>query len=168
MIWYGVEWKTVAKWIFSGSCGAFECRIGGLAMKLSVKLEYALRALASLSARYGSGEVCCIEELAEREAIPANYLVQILRDLRNGGIVVSKRGKQGGYILGRAPEEITLHDVIGLIQGDWFQNAASSDGVSGARVASVWSRLQDGLEENAKAVTLRDLAVTPAKAMYYI
>tara|TARA_B110000037_G_scaffold206599_1_gene252701 strand:+ start:409 stop:822 length:414 start_codon:yes stop_codon:yes gene_type:complete len=137
-------------------------------MKLTVKLEYALRALAALTARYESGEVCCIDEMADREAIPANYLVQILRELRNGGLVVSKRGKQGGYLLGRAPEEISLRDVVALVQGDWFQGAASKDGLSGERVAAAWGQLQKSFEDTAKSITLRDLATSPAKAMYYI
>lgn len=137
-------------------------------MKLSVKLDYALRALAGLAALHESGEVCCIEDLAEREAIPANYLVQILRELRNGGLVVSKRGKQGGYLLSRLPELITLHDVISLVQGDWLQSAASLEGESGQRVASAWGELRESFEKRARSISLRDLLVVPSKGMYYI
>lgn len=137
-------------------------------MKLSVKLDYAFRALACLARRYASGEVCRIEELAEIEAIPANYLVQIMSELRNGGIVVSKRGKQGGYLLAKEPKEVTMRDVIALTQGDWFQPVVGSAGKSGPRVAASWARLQEGFESRAASITLKDLAATEDDEMYYI
>ena len=71
-------------------------------MKLSHKLEYACRVLAQLGLTYGQGKLAHIETLASAEAIPANYLVQILNELRGAGLIVSKRGKQGGYALARS------------------------------------------------------------------
>ena len=70
-------------------------------MKLSVKVDYACRVLAQLARTYGTDELAHIEELAQVEAVPANYLVQILSELRNGGLILSRRGKQGGYALAR-------------------------------------------------------------------
>ncbi|MCH6255439.1 Rrf2 family transcriptional regulator [Puniceicoccaceae bacterium K14] len=137
-------------------------------MKLSVKLDYAFRALACLARRYSGGEVCCIEEIAEIEEIPANYLVQILSELRNGGIVASKRGKQGGYLLARSPEEISMKDVIALSQGDLFQSVTGASGKSGARVASCWARLQESFEASAQSISLKELATAENEEMYYI
>ena len=65
-------------------------------MKLSHKLEYACRVLAQLARTHGQEKLAHIDELAEAEKIPANYLVQILNELRNAGLIISKRGKQGG------------------------------------------------------------------------
>ena len=73
-------------------------------MKLSVKVEYACRVLAQLARLHGCGELAHIEKLAKTEAVPANYLVQILSELRGGNLIVSRRGKQGGYALARAPD----------------------------------------------------------------
>ncbi len=137
-------------------------------VRLSVKLDYACRALARLSARYPSGELSRIEELAELEAIPANYLVQILGELRNGGLVESRRGKLGGYLLSRAPGEITLREVIALVQGDLFGSVGGTSGASAPAVARAWRALQEGFESHASSVTLKDLVPGPADGMYYI
>lgn len=87
-------------------------------MKLSVKVDYAGRVLSQLARTYGSDELAHIEDLANAEAMPANYLVQILSELRKGGLILSKRGKQSGYALARDPEEVTLYDIVRLIEGD--------------------------------------------------
>ena len=68
--------------------------------------------LAQLALRYERGQLAHVESLAEVERIPANYLVQILKDMRNADIILSKRGKQGGYILAKAPEAIGLIDIV--------------------------------------------------------
>lgn len=137
-------------------------------MKLSVKLDYAFRALACLARRYEGGEVCRIDELAEIEEIPANYLVQILSELRNGGIVHSKRGKQGGYLLARPPEEISMRDVMQLTQGDLFQAVVGTAGKSGPKVAASWARLQESFESCAQSITLKEMASLDNEEMYYI
>lgn len=137
-------------------------------MKLTVKLDYACRVLAQLAKRYESGEVSCIDELASVEETPSKYLAQILGELRNGGLVESRRGKQGGYLLAKSPEEISLYDVIGLVEGGFFTGVSRSAGASGDAVADAWNRLQSNFEQSAKAVTLRDLANRPAEEMYYI
>lgn len=137
-------------------------------MKLSVKLDYACRALARMAVRYPSGELSRIEELAELEAIPANYLVQILGELRNGGVIESRRGKQGGYLLARPPEEISLREVIALTQGEVFGAVGSSSGASGPSVARVWKSLQDCFEEKAESLSLKDLKPDSVEGMYYI
>ena len=77
-------------------------------MKASLKLEYSLRVLSQLARKNKGGAVTRVEELAKLEAIPRNYLVQLLNELREGGLVDSKRGKTGGYRLAKTPEDITL------------------------------------------------------------
>ena len=94
-------------------------------MKLSVKVDYACRVLAQLARTYGSDRLAHIEDLAKTEAVPANYLVQILSELRNGGLIISKRGKQGGYALAHDPEKVTLYDILRLIEGDVLELSAS-------------------------------------------
>lgn len=137
-------------------------------MKLTVKLEYACRALAQLAKRYGRGDVSRIDELAGVEEAPAKYLAQILGELRNGGLVESRRGKQGGYQLARAPDTITLYDVIALVEGDIFSEVSKSSGESGEAVARVWNELQRISQEHARSITLADLAIREAEEMYYI
>lgn len=137
-------------------------------MKLSVKVEYACRVLAQLSRSYGSGELAHIEKLAEAEAVPANYLVQILSELRMGGLIVSRRGKQGGYALARAPETVSLYEIVTVIDGGFFEIGSSPAGQSGRRVQEVWNELRNVIEERARACTLDMLAVRNTEGMYYI
>ena len=137
-------------------------------MKLSVKVDYACRVLAQLARTYGSGELAHIEELARVEVVPANYLVQILSELRNGGLILSRRGKQGGYALARAPEEVTLYDIVKLIEGDVLELPGSGEGQSGRRVDTVWNDVREALEAKCRACTLDRMIAKPAGEMYYI
>ena len=84
-------------------------------VKLSVKSDYAARAVLSLARNHSKGRVMKVEELAAENGIPANYLVQILIELKSRNIVRSVRGKEGGYLLARLPSEITLGQVLRCI-----------------------------------------------------
>jgi Rrf2 family transcriptional regulator, iron-sulfur cluster assembly transcription factor len=85
-------------------------------MKLSKKAEYALRAIVAMS-RETSARTFAIQEIAKSENIPLKFLEQILLVLKNGGILRSKRGVGGGYQLARLPVDLTLREVIELIDG---------------------------------------------------
>ncbi len=137
-------------------------------MKLSVKVDYACRVLAQLARHHGEGRLAHIEELARLEAVPANYLVQILSELRNGGLIVSRRGKQGGYVLSRPPEKITLYDIVKLIEGDLLELGGSAEGQSGRRVQQVWRDVRAALEAKTRGYTLDMLMAKGPGEMYYI
>lgn len=83
---------------------------------LSKKAKYALRALLVLAKEYGQGPVL-IAELAEHERIPKKFLELILLDLKNEGLLKSKKGKGGGYALGKEPDKITVGQVIRALDG---------------------------------------------------
>lgn len=85
-------------------------------MKLSTKGEYATRAVLYLSQHYEQG-VVQIHEIAENEKIPIKYLEQILLALKNAGVLRSKKGIKGGYYLAHSPEEITLGEVVRVMDG---------------------------------------------------
>ncbi|MCX6938721.1 MAG: Rrf2 family transcriptional regulator [Verrucomicrobia bacterium] len=137
-------------------------------MKLSVKVDYACRVLVQLARRHGGEELAHIEELAQSEAVPANYLVQILSELRNGGLILSRRGKQGGYALARPAADISLFDVVTLIEGDVLELGGAVQGQSGRRVAQAWREVRAVLEAKCRAVTLEQLAAKSGEEMYYI
>ena len=87
-------------------------------MKLSLRGEYALRALIVLGLDYIEDDsVVRIQEISDRQSIPKRFLEQILNDLKSAGIVESKRGVAGGYRLKRPPDKITLAEVIRYIEG---------------------------------------------------
>jgi Rrf2 family protein len=83
---------------------------------LTKKTKYALKALTSLAQEYDRGPVL-IAELARRERIPRKFLELILLELKNQGILRSKKGKGGGYALGRKPEAISLGHVMRVLDG---------------------------------------------------
>jgi Rrf2 family protein len=83
---------------------------------LSRKARYALRALYALAADEARGPVL-IAELAEREKIPRKFLEAILLELKNAGVLRSKKGKGGGYALARPSERITIGEIVRVIDG---------------------------------------------------
>lgn len=85
-------------------------------MRLSKRGEYGLRALQDLAAHYGEGPVPN-KELAERNNIPTRFLEQILLTLKHGRIVRSHKGPHGGYYLARPPQQITLAEVVRMLDG---------------------------------------------------
>lgn len=83
---------------------------------ISQKAKYALRALIALAEAPEDAPVF-ISEIAEKQAIPRKFLEQILLDLKHHGLVVSRRGKMGGYLLLRRPNTITFGEVLRIVEG---------------------------------------------------
>jgi Rrf2 family transcriptional regulator, cysteine metabolism repressor len=137
-------------------------------MKISRKVEYASRVLAQLARCHGSGRIPHIEDLATTENVPANYLVQILNELRNGGLITSRRGKQGGYMLARQPSEISMADIIRAIDGELMECSAEVSGESGRAVRMVLTAAAADFETGAKKRTLRDILSAENTEMYFI
>ena len=138
-------------------------------MKLSVKVNYACRVLAQIARLHGTGELAHVETLANAEDVPANYLAQILSELRDGGLITSRRGKQGGYALARSPEQITLFDIVKLVEGDILDcNDDNNRGQSTRRLQLIWDEVRQSFEEKLKAYTLDKIAARTPDEMYYI
>ncbi len=130
-------------------------------MRVSAKADYAVRATVELAAA-GPGPVKG-DRLAQAQEIPLNFLENILVDLRNAGLVASKRGADGGYWLARPAEEITLADVIRAVDGP----LANVRGVrselityqgSSERLRDVWVAVRASLRAVLEQVTVADVA----------
>lgn len=137
-------------------------------MKVSVQVDYACRVMAELARLHGSGELAQIEHLAETEAVPANFLAQILLKLRNHGLITSRRGNQGGYTLARPPEEISLYDILVAVEGQCLQLSGNYSGRSGRRLKQVWNEIGQALVAKTKAYSLDQLSSKDPAEMYYI
>src|SRR5471030_2525222 len=85
-------------------------------MNISVKSEYALQAIFDLAAQ-PPGEPIKIAEIARRQKIPQKFLELILANLKQGGFVESRRGAEGGYLLARRAESITVGEVLRFVEG---------------------------------------------------
>src|SRR2546428_6332727 len=85
-------------------------------VKVSTRGDYAARALLSL-ALHGKDRPTSVKEIAERTSLPQPYLEQILLAVKGAGLVRSKRGVGGGYVLARPPDRITLADILAAVDG---------------------------------------------------
>ena len=137
-------------------------------MKISVQVDYACRVMAEMARLHGSGELAQIEHLAKTEAVPANFLAQILLKLRNHGLITSRRGNHGGYTLARPPEEISLYDILMAVEGKCLHLSGNFDGRSGRRVKQVWDEISKVLVEKTRSYTLDQLSSKKPAEMYYI
>ena len=130
-------------------------------MKVSAKADYAIRAAVELAAA-GEGPVKG-DRIAQAQGIPQNFLENILADLRNAGIVATRRGAEGGYWLARPADEVSLAEVIRAVDGP----LANVRGIRSEQVAyqgsaeplrEVWVAVRASLRRVLEGVTLADLA----------
>ena len=134
-------------------------------MRLSLRGEYALRALLVLGLNYEQS-VVRIQAISEQQNIPKRFLEQILNDLKSAGIVQSKRGVAGGYRLARRPEEITLASIVRHIEGalapvscvsERFYQKCSCPDESRCAIRSVMKEIRDAIVAIAERVTIAEL-----------
>jgi Rrf2 family protein len=137
-------------------------------VKIPVKLDYACRILCELARHYESGEPVRIDDLAKVEAVPANFLAQILGELKNAKLVVSRRGIQGGFLLARAPDRVTLFDIVHAMDGDLMELSGNFEGKSGRKLKAIWNEVRAAAVARAKVHTLETMAAKTEPEMYYI
>lgn len=134
-------------------------------MRLPLKTEYACQVMAQLARSHGSGEVRRVEELAEAEGLSANYLVQILTQLRPTGLVISKRGKNGGYLLGRDPKTITLAEIVSAVEGETLiETSGGNRGMCSGTVTQAWAQANQEMVDSLQRIPLSDLIPVTAES----
>jgi Rrf2 family protein len=126
---------------------------------LTSKAKYALRAMIDLAAQSGGGPrlPIFIADIAARQDIPRRFLENILLELRKHGLVVSHRGKAGGYALARAPDLITFADIIRAIDGPLAMTPCSS--------RTAYQRCEDCKDEATCAIRKALMKVRDASAI---
>jgi Rrf2 family cysteine metabolism transcriptional repressor len=137
-------------------------------VKLSVKTVYACRVMAQIARLHAAGKLAHVESLSQLEAVPPKYLAQIMSELREGGLITSRRGKSGGYALARQAEDISLYDIALLMEGDLLDHGRDAAGHSGRRVAQAWKNVRAKLIAEAKLHSLDQLVAGEVGEMYYI
>lgn len=137
-------------------------------MKISQKLEYACRAMAQLAKFHDGRTLTRLEDLAQREAVSGNFLVQILNDLRRAGLIESRRGKAGGYLLGRTADKITLRQIVEAVDPALLQTSVTPEGDSGQSVRRAWDQVSAALLKSMEEVTVENMASGSTDPMFYI
>ena len=135
-------------------------------MKLSTKSTYGLRAMVNIALQYEKGATS-ISDIAKKEGISVAYLEQLLNKLRRKSLIKSMRGPKGGYVLAKAPEAITVGDIVRVLEGDTapVYCVTSHDKIrqscrrSPTCVAKgVWEKLANAIDGVLDSVSLEDLA----------
>ena len=138
-------------------------------MKLSVKSDYAARAVLGLARHFHTEKSVRGEDLAAEQNIPSNYLIQILIELKAQQIVKSVRGKDGGYLLARAPGEITMADILRAVHGEVFDSPAINDPQCAPELRAAWKKLRETVEIAAVELNFQQLLeASKGEQMYYI
>ena len=134
-------------------------------MKLSLRGEYALRALLVLGLNYDD-RVVSIGTISEQQNIPKRFLEQILAELKSAGLVESRRGISGGYRLAKRPDQIPLSSIVRHIEGalapvscvsEKFYEKCSCPDESRCAIRSVMKEIRDAVVKIAERVTVADL-----------
>jgi Rrf2 family protein len=146
-----------------------------IVMRVSAKTEYACIAMLELAAQYGSAEPVRIRRIAERHDVPPRFLVQILLQLKGAGLVASVRGAAGGYHLIKPPQEVSLGQVMEVIEGSSEENgqtsSASPDSPAVKVLMQAWkevSAMQRKMLEGISLADLLDRAKAQDEQMYHI
>ncbi len=137
------------------------------AMHLSRRARYALCGIFDIA--YNGGEAPVpVRAVGARQHIPPRYLEQVFRDLRRAGLVRSKRGPGGGYLLTRPAERITVRQVIEAVQGPLGRTLApplpAGRGKAGGRPDFLWTVLTRRVEHSLDGLSLADICRRAAKA----
>lgn len=145
-------------------------------MKLSTKGKYGVKALFELAMHEGAGPLS-LKAIADRQGLSEHYLEQLAAPLRKAGLITSVRGAQGGYVLSRPADQITVGDVIRVLEGpvgftDCAIEGESDPANANCPVHGVWEKVTRQIVAVIDSITLQDL-VDQARAedqnlMYHI
>lgn len=129
-------------------------------MKLSTKGRYGVRAMVDLASNYGGAPVS-IKTISKRENLSEYYLEQLFSPLRRANLIRSIRGAQGGYVLCKSPDEITVGDIMTILEGP-IEIADCIDGVECDNVEScatkmVWEKIKKSIDDVMNSITLQDI-----------
>jgi Rrf2 family protein len=138
-------------------------------IRFSTRGEYGLRMMMDLARLYGQGPHP-LSEVARHEALPATYLEQLAGKLRKAGLIVSHQGAHGGYELSRPPVEITVGQVMRVLEGPISPMVCATEGEPEAlcdrqyfcSASLVWEKVRDSVAQALDSLTLADLV--PPKA----
>jgi Rrf2 family transcriptional regulator, cysteine metabolism repressor len=143
-------------------------------MRLSLRGEYAVRALLVLGLNYGEGTVR-IQAISEQQNIPKRFLEQILNDLKSAGMVQSRRGVAGGYRLAKRPDQISLASVVRHIEGalapvscvsEKFYEKCSCPDEARCAIRSVMKEIREAVVQIAERVTIAELCERSRKLQH--
>lgn len=138
-------------------------------MLVTARAEYACVAMMELAVRYGNQSPTRLADITDKHEIPQRFLVQILLQMKAAGLVTTTRGKSGGYHLARQPDQITLADIIGVLDHlEQPVDAPESSSAFAGRLRTVWQSLAKARMKVLEGIRLADLIAGPESSDYSI
>lgn len=130
-------------------------------MKLSTKGKYGLKAIFELSLHVNEGPMP-LNIIASKQKIPEQYLEQIFSTLKKSKLITSVRGAQGGYLLNKSPNEVTVGDVLTILEGpvalcQCIIDEGACENANDCSTKLVWEKLKIGIEDVLNSITLQDM-----------
>lgn len=132
-------------------------------LKVSTKGRYGLKAVVDLAINQDNGMIS-IKSIAQRQGLSENYLEQLFASLKKSGIIKSVRGAQGGYMLAKPADRITVGDVLRSLEGALcpvecmdFEYPTECEKSETCVTAPVWAKLRDKVNEVVDSITINDL-----------
>jgi len=131
-------------------------------MRLSTRGRYGLKAMYQLAIHYGEGPIP-LKQIADKENLSENYLEQLVSQLRKEGLLTSVRGAQGGYMLAIPPREITVGNVLRVLEGDLapadciMEEDYGCENEENCVTKLVWIKIKDSIDEVVDSITLQDM-----------
>jgi Rrf2 family protein len=140
-------------------------------MRFSSRSEYGIRVLVRLGNHYGQGPLA-LNDLAQQEDLPLAYLEQIAGQLRRAGLVTSRMGVRGGYLLARPPAQISMADIVRTLEGSLAPVSCLAEGGgkgecshadSPCSAHAFWEQLQTTITSALESVTVADLMASASE-----
>ena len=129
-------------------------------MKLSTKGRYGVKAMVELAINY-SEEPLSIKKISASQNISEYYLEQLFSSLRKANLIKSIRGAQGGYVLSREPKDITIAEVMNVLEGPveiaYCVEDDSCDNTDCCATRLLWSKIKNSIDEVLESITLQDI-----------
>lgn len=140
-------------------------------MQLPIKAHYATVAMLALAQSHPQGRLLTVRAIAVEHDIPAQFLVQILQQLRSAGLINSTRGSNGGFRLERSPSQITLAEILDAVCPPTSNCSPESASPLASIMREVWNELSELQHQHLSHLTLSTLCErthADAQAMFYI
>lgn len=148
-------------------------------MRISTKGRYGLRAMIDLASHGRNGTPVFLSEIAKRQGVSEKYLEHIFSALQKGGVVKAQRGRKGGYLLSHTPDQITLNDILSVLEGpcnlvDCVNDSNSCPKATACVTREIWAVLGNKIGEVlngytlASLVRMQQLKTLNDPMMYYI
>ena len=131
-------------------------------MQVSRKIDYALRAVIHVADEEAAERICSVSEIASRERIPRQFLEKIVQELIHKGLVRSRRGPHGGYVLARPADKMTFRDVIEAVEGPIALNNCTGDHADCSLIGAcgmerIWREGQRRVMDLFESTTIADV-----------